>query len=255
MSTSNIELACNTDIGLLRSRNEDNVGIWPEHSLAILADGIGGNNAGQLASKVAVDATYENWINTVASISETGGGFSGSASGDLLMVAVSIANHQIHDLVKTEADLDGMGSTIIACYFGDETVHVVHLGDSRLYQLRDGILTQLTVDHTFAQRSYELGEIKESEISTYPGGNFLLKSLGTDLAIEPDVLEIEPQQGDLYLLCSDGLSDMVAPDEITTTLTEHSANLEIALQALIDLANANGGRDNIAVAIARYPST
>ena len=255
MSTSNIELACNTDIGLLRSRNEDNVGIWPEHSLAILADGIGGNNAGQLASKVAVDATYENWINTVASMSETSGGFSGSASGDLLMVAVSIANHQIHDLVKTEADLDGMGSTIIACYFGDETVHVVHLGDSRLYQLRDGILTQLTVDHTFAQRSYELGEIKESEISTYPGGNFLLKSLGTDLAIEPDVLEIEPQQGDLYLLCSDGLSDMVAPDEITTTLTEHSANLEIALQALIDLANANGGRDNIAVALARYPST
>ena len=255
MSTSNIELACNTDIGLLRSRNEDNVAIWPEHSLAILADGIGGNNAGQLASKVAVDATYENWINTVASISETGGGFSGSASGDLLMVAVSIANHQIHDLVKTEADLDGMGSTIIACYFGDETVHVVHLGDSRLYQLRDGILTQLTVDHTFAQRSYELGEIKESEISTYPGGNFLLKSLGTDLAIEPDVLEIEPQQGDLYLLCSDGLSDMVAPDAITTTLTEHSANLEIALQALIDLANANGGRDNIAVALARYPST
>ena len=255
MSTSNIELACNTDIGLLRSRNEDNVGIWPEHSLAILADGIGGNNAGQLASKVAVDATYENWINTVATISETGGGFSGSASGDLLMVAVSIANHQIHDLVKTEADLDGMGSTIIACYFGDESVHVIHLGDSRLYQLRDGILTQLTVDHTFAQRSYELGEITESEISTYPGGNFLLKSLGTDLAIEPDVLEIEPQQGDLYLLCSDGLSDMVAPDEITTTLTEHSANLETALQALIDLANANGGRDNIAVALARYPST
>ena len=255
MSTSNIELACNTDIGLLRSRNEDNVAIWPEHSLAILADGIGGNNAGQLASKVAVDATYENWINTVASMSGASGGFSGSASGDLLMVAVSIANHQIHDLVKTEADLDGMGSTIIACYFGDETVHVVHLGDSRLYQLRDGILTQLTVDHTFAQRSYELGEIKESEISTYPGGNFLLKSLGTDLAIEPDVLEIEPQQGDLYLLCSDGLSDMVAPDEITTTLTEHSANLEIALQALIDLANANGGRDNIAVALARYPST
>ena len=255
MSTSNIELACNTDIGLLRSRNEDNVGIWPEHSLAILADGIGGNNAGQLASKVAVDATYENWINTVASMSGASGGFSGSASGDLLMVAVSIANHQIHDLVKTEADLDGMGSTIIACYFGDETVHVVHLGDSRLYQLRDGILTQLTVDHTFAQRSYELGEIKESEISTYPGGNFLLKSLGTDLAIEPDVLEIEPQQGDLYLLCSDGLSDMVAPDAITTALTEHSANLEIALQALIDLANANGGRDNIAVALARYPST
>ena len=255
MSTSNIELACNTDIGLLRSRNEDNVAIWPEHSLAILADGIGGNNAGQLASKVAVDATYENWINTVASMSGASGGFSGSASGDLLMVAVSIANHQIHDLVKTEADLDGMGSTIIACYFGDETVHVVHLGDSRLYQLRDGILTQLTVDHTFAQRSYELGEIKESEISTYPGGNFLLKSLGTDLAIEPDVLEIEPQQGDLYLLCSDGLSDMVAPDEITTTLTEHSVNLEIALQALIDLANANGGRDNIAVALARYPST
>ena len=255
MSTSNIELACNTDIGLLRSRNEDNVAIWPEHSLAILADGIGGNNAGQLASKVAVDATYENWINTVASMSGASGGFSGSASGDLLMVAVSIANHQIHDLVKTEADLDGMGSTIIACHFGDEAVHVVHLGDSRLYQLRDGILTQLTVDHTFAQRSYELGEIKESEISTYPGGNFLLKSLGTDLAIEPDVLEIEPQQGDLYLLCSDGLSDMVAPDEITTTLTEHSANLEIALQALIDLANANGGRDNIAVALARYPST
>ena len=255
MSTSNIELACNTDIGLLRSRNEDNVAIWPEHSLAILADGIGGNNAGQLASKVAVDATYENWINTVASMSGASGGFSGSASGDLLMVAVSIANHQIHDLVKTEADLDGMGSTIIACHFGDEAIHVVHLGDSRLYQLRDGILTQLTVDHTFAQRSYELGEIKESEISTYPGGNFLLKSLGTDLAIEPDVLELEPQQGDLYLLCSDGLSDMVAPDEITTTLTEHSANLEIALQALIDLANANGGRDNIAVAIARYPST
>ena len=255
MSTSNIELACNTDIGLLRSRNEDNVAIWPEHSLAILADGIGGNNAGQLASKVAVDATYENWINTVASMSGASGGFSGSASGDLLMVAVSIANHQIHDLVKTEADLDGMGSTIIACYFGDETVHVVHLGDSRLYQLRDGILTQLTVDHTFAQRSYELGEIKESEINTYPGGNFLLKSLGADLAIEPDVLEIEPQQGDLYLLCSDGLSDMVAPDAITTTLIEHSANLEIALQALIDLANANGGRDNIAVALARYPST
>ena len=188
-------------------------------------------------------------------MSGASGGFSGSASGDLLMVAVSIANHQIHDLVKTEADLDGMGSTIIACHFADEAIHVVHLGDSRLYQLRDGILTQLTVDHTFAQRSYELGEIKESEISTYPGGNFLLKSLGTDLAIEPDVLEIEPQQGDLYLLCSDGLSDMVAPDAITTTLTEHSANLETALQALIDLANANGGRDNIAVALARYPST
>ena len=254
MSTSSIALVCGTDIGLLRSRNEDNVAIWPEHSLAILADGIGGNNAGQLASKVAVDATYENWINTVANMSGTGSGFSGSVSGDLLMVAVSIANHQIHDLVKAEADLDGMGSTIIACHFGDDAVHVVHLGDSRLYQLRDGMLTQMTVDHTFAQRSYELGEIKETEINTYPGGNFLLKSLGADLAIEPDVLEIQQQQSDLYLLCSDGLSDMLEPNEITTTLTENSTNLETAVQALIDQANANGGRDNIAIALARYPS-
>ena len=254
MSTSSIELACGTDIGLLRSRNEDNVAIWPEHSLAILADGIGGNNAGQLASKVAVDATYENWVNTAANMGGTGSGFSGSISGDLLMVAVSIANHQIHDLAKAEADLDGMGSTIIACHFGDDGIHVVHLGDSRLYQLRDGVLTQLTVDHTFAQRSYELGEIKESEINTYPGGNFLLKSLGADLAIEPDVLEIQPQQGDVYLLCSDGLSDMLEPDEMTTTLTESSSSLESTIQVLIDQANANGGRDNIAIALARYPS-
>ena len=116
MSTSSIELVCGTDIGLLRSRNEDNVAIWPEHSLAILADGIGGNNAGQLASKVAVDATYENWINTVANMGGTGSGFSGSVSGDLLMVAVSIANHQIHDLVKAEADLDGSRASRLAEY-------------------------------------------------------------------------------------------------------------------------------------------
>ena len=255
MSTSSIELVCGTDIGLLRSRNEENVAVWPEPSLAILADGIGGNNAGQLASKVAVNATYENWINTVANMGGTSSGFSGSVSGDLLMVAVSIANHQIHDLVKEKADLDGMGSTIIACHFGDDGDHVVHLGDQRLYQLRDGILAQMTVDHTFAQRSYELGEIKETEINTYPGGNFLLKSLGSDLAIEPDVLEIQPQQGDLYLLCSDGLSEMVSPNEMTTTLTENATNLETAVQALIDQANANGGRDNIAVALARYSST
>ncbi|GIT27254.1 MAG: hypothetical protein CM1200mP41_32980 [Gammaproteobacteria bacterium] len=169
------------------------------------------------------------------------------------MVAVSIANHQIHDLVKTEADLDGMGLPLSRA----TSVMRPSRCPSRRFatvSTTDGILTQLTVDQPSPNGVSNSVKLRNQK-SALSGWQFSPKSLGTDLAIEPDVLEIEPQQGDLYLLCSDGLSDMVAPDAITTTLTEHSANLETALQALIDQANANGGRDNIAVALARYPST
>ena len=252
MSTTTIQLACGTDQGLIRARNEDKVEVWPEHSLIILADGIGGNTAGQVASKVAVDATFENWQNTFANLGDGTNSFSGSLSGDLLTVAVSIANHQIYDLAHAEADLDGMGSTIIAAHFGEDTVAAVHVGDSRLYQYRDGALNQLTVDHTFAQRSYELGEVRESELSSVPGGNFLLKSLGSELTLEPDVLAIPAQPGDIFLLCSDGLSDMVSVDVIGRAIKEHSENLEQLVGTLITLANEGGGRDNIAIGIARY---
>ncbi|GJL82006.1 MAG: protein-serine/threonine phosphatase [marine bacterium B5-7] len=251
-SSITLDIACGSDTGKVRSRNEDHIRILPEHGLAVLSDGMGGHKAGDVASRVAVDEIAEHWGNLCADI-ESGVRITGSKRSDDLLTAVSLANEQIHSLSKSNPEFQGMGATVIAAHFNADGLCAVHLGDSRLYRFRRGRLQQLTNDHTHAQESVRLGLMSAEEAKGGYGWNLLLKALGVDTVLEPDLIAAQLEKNDLFLLASDGLTDALGDDEIRTRLSLGD-NLADSVEDLIDLANENGGPDNISVILVRIVS-
>ena len=247
-----LDMACGSDTGKVRSRNEDHVRILPELGLVILSDGMGGHRAGDVASQIAVESIGEHWEDACAN--SDGDAPSGTKRNDDLLFAVTQANEQIFTLSKNNPEFQGMGATVIAAHFDSDGLCAVHLGDSRLYRFRRGQLQQLTSDHTHAQESVRLGLISADEARGGYGWNLLLKALGVESAIEPDLVSSPLQAGDLFLLGSDGLTDAVSDDEIRTRITLGDNNLPDIVEDLIDLANQNGGPDNISVALVRVVS-
>ena len=252
MNDLRLDMACGSDKGKVRSRNEDHVRILPELALVILSDGMGGHKAGDVASQVAVESIGELWQDAFARSGK--GGPSGPRRDDDLLAAVTQANEQIFTLSKNNPEFQGMGATVIAAHFDADGLCAVHLGDSRLYRFRRGRLQQLSSDHTHAQESVRLGLISEDEARGGYGWNLLLKALGVESGIEPDIISAPLQAGDIFLLGSDGLTDAVSDDEIRTRIVLGDNNLPDIVEDLIDLANQNGGPDNISVALVRVVS-
>ncbi len=248
----NLDMACGSDKGKVRARNEDHVRILPELGLVVLSDGMGGHKAGDVASQIAVDCIGNLWRDTCDDAS--GVPPSGPRRSDDLLDAVTEANEQIYTLSKNNPEFQGMGATVIAAHFDSDGLCAIHLGDSRLYRFRRGQLQQLTIDHTHAQESIRLGLISAEEARGGYGWNLLLKALGVDSTIEPDLVSAQMQAGDIYLLGSDGLTDAVSDDELRTRIALGEHNLPDIVEDLIDLANANGGPDNISVALVRVIS-
>lgn len=235
-----------THTGMVRERNEDALAVFPECRLMVLADGMGGHNGGDVAAAMAVESVLEQ----IAAEEQPAGDAEDLAK--MLNHAVQIANVAIHERAQTEPGLFGMGTTlIVAAFLADELV-CVHVGDSRLYLFRNGALTQLSKDHTVAQEQIDSGMVHPDVARIFGFRGLLSRALGIEPSVDVDIITQSVTAEDRYLLCSDGLTDMLTDDEIARVFSENDG-LEETADCLIELANTCGGRDNISLIVARPP--
>jgi len=231
-----------TDTGMVRQRNEDYVMLDPARGVAVLCDGMGGHLAGDVASRLGAEAVMEALCDP------------GPEAPDVaarLREAVETANRVIIEAARERPEWTGMGATVVAAVFGPDTVHAAHLGDSRLYRLRDGELDLLTEDHTVSQQYVRRGVLSADAAQGWIGRSMLLRALGIDDDVDVDVTESALMPDDCFLLCTDGLTDACSEDQIREELCHLDTELEEIAARLIDLANANGGPDNVTVVLAR----
>ncbi|MBU8803617.1 protein-serine/threonine phosphatase PrpC [Bacillus subtilis] len=233
--------ALKTDTGKIRQHNEDDAGIFKgkdEFILAVVADGMGGHLAGDVASKMAVKAMGEKW-NEAETIP--------TAPSDCekwLIEQILSVNSKIYDHAQAHEECQGMGTTIVCALFTGKTVSVAHIGDSRCYLLQDDDFVQVTEDHSLVNELVRTGEISREDAEHHPRKNVLTKALGTDQSVSIDTRSFDIEPGDKLLLCSDGLTNKVEGTELKDILQSDSAPQE-KVNLLVDKANQNGGEDNI----------
>lgn len=247
-----LEMAVGTDPGLVRPHNEDAVFADAGLGLAILADGMGGYNAGEVASGMActlLATNFSRFIPTCTGRSDAAGDPDFAAHH--LVSEVTAANLAIFNAAQGQPQYAGMGTTLVAAWFYDNRVHVAHVGDSRLYRLRRNRFEQLTRDHSLLQEQLDNGMITVEEARFSQNRNLVTRALGVEPGVEVEVHAHDVMPGDILLLCSDGLTDMVEDEEISLTLQTLGGNLELAAEQLIHVANDNGGRDNVSVILIR----
>jgi serine/threonine protein phosphatase PrpC len=231
-----LRFAAGSHKGMIREGNEDSGYAGPR--LLAIADGMGGAAAGEVASSEA--------ISTIVALDDD---VPGSDILTSLGTAVQRANDQLRAMVEEDPQLEGMGTTLTALLWTGQRLGLVHVGDSRAYLLRDGVLTQITQDHTWVQRLVDEGRITEEEATTHPQRSLLMRALGSGEHVEPDLSIREVRAGDRYLICSDGLSGVVSHQTLEDTLASYQGPQE-TVQELIQLALRGGGPDNITVIIA-----
>jgi protein phosphatase len=235
-----------THVGRQRQHNEDSFLVADEAKLYLVADGMGGHAAGEIASRIAVDSISEFILHT----KEDDGTWPHAydehyrRTTNRLMAAVRMANTRVLEAMRKDARLRGMGTTVVACMADDRTMSFAHVGDSRAYLIRENQLSRITNDHSWVFEQVQAGMLTEAEAEKHPLRNVITRALGGALQVTPDASEIEIKSGDVYLLCSDGLTGMVPEEEILRIVSENE-NLEDACQVLIDKANERGGLDNV----------
>ena len=241
-----LEFVALSDMGRLRNNNEDSVLAVPEHGLVVLADGMGGHNAGEVASRMAVTMIAKE-------LGEWLPGNSGASMRELrraMAVSVDVANRNIFEAANTNADYHGMGTTLVMAVVHQGEMVLGHAGDSRAYLWQNFELKQLTRDHSLLQEQIDSGLITLAEAAMSSNHNLVTRALGVEDLVLLDVQHRPLEAGDLYLLCSDGLTDMLDDSEIADELAKNAMlSTEMRAQRLIDLANEHGGRDNISVAL------
>ena len=255
-----IEVVGHSDPGMVRSHNEDSIANDVKHGLVILADGMGGYNAGEVASGMATTVLMTELQNAIGLHApfdidpDTGLTF----AQRMLKDQIEKANTSIYQASQSQPQYAGMGTTLVASMFYDNRMTVAHIGDSRLYLLRGAEFSQVTRDHSLLQEQIDSGMITVEEAKHSQNKNLVTRALGIDPVVEPEVHDYDTKVGDIYLLCSDGLSDMVPDDEIGLTLETLGGNLTLAAQQLVQMANDNGGRDNVSVLLIKivkeYPA-
>jgi protein phosphatase len=245
-----------TDTGLLREHNEDALASDLSIGLLALADGMGGYKAGEVASEIAVLIVASEITEAMQSKSQLVKSKPKLLpESQMLIDAVKKANAAIYQISQNQPKCAGMGTTLVAGIFTDNKLVVGHIGDSRMYRLRDKTLVQLTEDHSLVQEQINAGLITEKQAKLANNKNLVTRALGVDPEVELDLQEFDVEVGDLYLLCSDGLSDLVNDVEITEILLEANGNISLAAAKLVKTANAYGGSDNISVVIAIIKKT
>lgn len=252
-----LEIVGVTDVGRRRSHNEDAIGSDPEIGLAVLADGMGGYQAGEVASAIAVDTILGEVRSKLKEVSPTDvDDETGYSVGTLLFkAAIEKANRTIYDAAQSKPECEGMGTTVVAVGFFDDRLAVAHVGDSRLYRLRDEHFEQVTSDHSLLQELIDKGFYTPEEARNSLNKNLVTRAIGVDDKVVADFSEEFVKPGDIYLLCSDGLTDPVDDDEIAAILKSRTNDLEEAGRLLVEKANEYGGRDNISVILARTLKT
>lgn len=240
-------------VGRQRQHNEDSYLVEADARLFLVADGMGGHAAGEIASRIAVDSISEFILHTKEDEGTWPHAYDEhyKRSTNRLMAAVRLANTRVLEAMRKDARLRGMGTTVVACFADDQTMSVAHVGDSRVYLIRDHQLTRVTNDHSWVFEQVQAGMLTESEAEKHPLRNVITRALGGALQVNPDASEIELKHGDVFLLCSDGLTGMVPEEQILRVITSHEENLEQACQELIDTANEHGGLDNVTAVLIR----
>jgi len=248
-----MEFGARSDIGRVRTNNEDSLAISPEMNLFVVSDGMGGQASGEIASRLAVDTVLAHCWESDSNLSPAfvGEHIEGiSELSNRLASAVRLANEVIQHTAQEKATDGGMGATIVAVRCEGERMTIAHVGDSRAYRLRDDQLEQLTRDHSLVAEQVRYGEITEQEARSSELQNVLIRSLGVEPEVEVDVSEELLIEGDTILLCTDGLTHEVSDDQIESTL-RNSRDAQDAADQLVDLANRAGGRDNVTVVVVR----
>jgi PPM family protein phosphatase len=242
-----------SDAGRVREHNEDTIGTDADIGLVVLADGMGGYKAGEVASGIAVRTVMGLLKDAVEredlGLRDSDSGL--SRPGILLRDAIHRANKIIHQTARTQSHCEGMGTTVVAALFFDDKITIAHVGDSRLYRLRGGDLTQVTQDHSLMNELVARGFYTPQEAQRASAKNYVTRALGVEPTVEVDVMDVPVERDDLFLLCSDGLSDMVEDEDIQLTMSTFGANLQSLARQLVLLGNDNGGRDNISVVLVR----
>lgn len=246
--TGAINLASLSDVGLVRAHNEDTVANDLTNGLVLLADGMGGHQCGEIASAMAaliikteladLFARQQESLDVVTSVSS------------MLEKAVMLANETIVQAAFKSDDCEGMGTTLVCGIFADNKIVVGHIGDSRMYRLRDDDFVQLTEDHSLLQTQINAGLMTKAEARHASYRHMITRALGTSLDVELDLSEHVVELGDVYLLCSDGLTDLVEDDEVKSAIISASGDMNLAVKQLLALANSYGGNDNISMLIA-----
>ncbi len=242
-----LHIARLSDTGKLRLRNEDSIASDSSIGLALLADGMGGYNAGDVASQMAALTITAELKACFKNAFDSGHCIDASNASSHIIDAVNAANKAILQVSQAQAQCAGMGTTLVLSLFIDNQVIVGHIGDSRAYRFRDQALEQITNDHSLLQEQLDSGLLtpEQANFATYK--NFVSKALGIDAAADLELNTYDTLVGDIYLLCSDGLSDMLEHEEIETIMAESKGKLEQAANALVQKANLHGGKDNISV--------
>jgi len=248
-----IEFCGQSDTGRVRSHNEDSIEIDPASGLAVLADGMGGYNAGEVASKLAVRSVGFLVRQRLARLEPAPPPDAAmpTPAGMLLKESVQLANQRILKTAGTRAEYRGMGTTVVAVLFRGDRVHVAHVGDSRLYRFRDDQLHRLTTDHSLQEELVARGMFSAEEVRRLGKSNVVTRALGVDAAVDVSVGEHEVRGGDLFLLCSDGLHDVLSEEDMLANLRRFMPDLPRLTRALVQAANARGGKDNISVILGR----
>ena len=242
-----------TDTGRVREHNEDTIASDVDVGLLVLADGMGGYNAGEVASGIAVK-TITNLVREglaredLASLDRATGLTRPSI---VLRDAITRANKIIYQTARSQAECEGMGTTVVAALFYDNKISIAHVGDSRLYRQRGSQISQVTMDHSLLQELVDRGFYSPEEAQRAANKNYVTRALGVEPQVEVEVQEHPVDKGDIFILCSDGLSDMVEDEDIRLTISTFGANLDTVAKQLIQLANENGGRDNVSVVLAQ----
>ncbi len=248
-----IEIVSQTHPGVVRSHNEDSVAQEAACGLVVLADGMGGYNAGEVASGIAVSVVATEIFQRLQGTSPT---VRDAATGDELGVVllrdnIRKANASIFQAAQSQPQYAGMGTTIVSGLFYDNRLVVGHVGDSRMYRFRGETLETITRDHSLLQEQIDSGMISIEDARQSKNKNLVTRAVGIDAEVEPEIHVHDVQVGDIYLLCSDGLNDMVEDEDIQDTLSAMRGNLPLATEQLIQMANDNGGRDNISVILVK----
>lgn len=248
-----VEVAGKTDIGCVRKNNEDNLGWDQRLGLYIVCDGMGGALAGEVASKMGVDLVLDYFRQgTQTSIWPEFGEIPADVSpaGRHLASAIQRANRAIYEQGQEKKSQQGMGSTIVALFIQENFLTIAHAGDSRIYRLRDGALEQLTQDHSLVMEQVRRGLITLEQAEKSDMQNIIIRALGSEEAVEPDVQDLIALRGDIYLLASDGLTKLVK-DDLIKLIVENSQSLDAACEDLINAAKEKGGDDNITCLLLR----
>lgn len=248
---SSLEMAKATHTGMVRSHNEDSMATDAEIGLAVLADGMGGYNAGEVASGIATalisseirEALVRHAPHKVDNA--TGAPFATT----LLANIIAKANTSIFQSANSQPQYAGMGTTLVVTLFCNNQMTIAHIGDSRCYRQRGGKLEQVTRDHSLLQEQIDSGLLTKEAAKRSQNKNLVTRALGIEPAVEAEIHTYPALEGDIYLVCSDGLNDMVEDEDIEMTLSVLGANLQLAAEQLVQMANDNGGRDNISVVV------